>query len=48
MSSVRTLNNKENLTTRTVSIIFHEKEELKHAYSVTRESLNKLVARLKS
>ena len=48
MSSVRTLNNKENLKTRTVSIIFHKKEEVKHTYSVMRESLNKLVARLKS
>ena len=48
MSSVRTLNDKENLTTRTVPIIFHEKEEVKQTYSVMRESLNKLVARLKS
>lgn len=38
MLSVRTLNNKENLTTRTVSIIFHEKEEVKHTYSVIRET----------
>lgn len=36
MSSVTTLNNKENLTTRTVSIIFHEKEDV-HSYSVIRE-----------